>query len=126
MSPTPASPDDRSIVRLVLLVLAVAVLAPILVMSLMMPTMGMMGWWWHDGSSVGVVPWWGFGMSLGWLVVIVVIGYVVYRAVAGRDIAVGRRDAALEELRLAYARGDLSDEEFESRRETLLEDHDRR
>ncbi|WP_419181143.1 SHOCT domain-containing protein [Haloarcula litorea] len=31
----------------------------------------------------------------------------------------GGTDRALDELRLAYARGDLTDEEYEQRKETL-------
>jgi len=42
----------------------------------------------------------------------------LYRAIAGSDDS----DRALEELRLAYARGEMSDEEYEQRRDALERD----
>jgi putative membrane protein len=74
---------------------------------------GMMGGF---GGS-GVSPMWGFGLSLVWLLVLVGAGYLVYRWTVGRGS--GPTDPALEELRFAYARGDLDDEEFEARRAKL-------
>lgn len=112
------STADRTL-RVVLLVLAVLVLLPMLLMVVAMPMMGMMGWWW-DGGTARFSPLWGIGMMLVWLVVFVGIGYLLYRGlVAGGSSATGSTDPALEELRLAYARGDLSEEEFETRREKL-------
>ena len=117
-----AASADRTLVRLVLLVLAVLVLAPILAMSFAAPMMGTMGWWGHDGGMVAVAPWWGLGMGLGWLAVLALVGYVVYRAlVRGGEVGT-EADPAMEALRLAYARGELTDEEFESRRTTLTDD----
>jgi putative membrane protein len=55
-------------------------------------------------------------MQLLFLAAIVVAGYLVYRAVRTADSGT---DRALEELRLAYARGDLTDEEYEQRKDTL-------
>ena len=55
---------------------------------------------------------------LMWLIVLLVViggGYLLYRAVrrpGDRDT-----DTALEELRLTYARGELTDDEFEKRYE---------
>ena len=49
------------------------------------------------------------------IVALVAGGYLLYRAFAGSS----GDDAALGELRLAYARGDLTDEEYERRRERL-------
>lgn len=117
--PSSRSPDD-TLARLVLLVLAVVVLLPLLTMGLAMPAMGVMGWGWHDGAMTG--SWWGLGLSLVWLVVLVGLGYVVYRALVGGTSA--ERDPALAELRLAYARGDLTDEEFEARRAVLAGEQD--
>lgn len=107
----------ESIVRIVLVVLAVLLLAPLLMMAVAMPMMGMMGWGW--GWMVGgLPPLWGAGMVLLWLVVLLGVGVALYRAFAGGD-GTGRSDPALEELRMAYARGDLTDEEHEERRATL-------
>lgn len=115
---TNADSTDRTLVRLVLLVLAVLVLAPLLAMSLAAPMMGTMGHWGTDGGMVGVAPWWG----LVWLAVLALVGYAVYRALVRPGTASADTDAAVEELRLAYARGDLTDEEFESRRAVLAGD----
>lgn len=110
------------VLRIVLVVLAVIVLVPLLLMVFAMPMVGMMGWWWGGGSGMGLSPLWGIGMPLVWLVVLVGIGYLLYRGFVGHDGLSTTTDPALEELRLAYARGDLSDDEFERRRETLEQD----
>lgn len=124
MTSTATPAGERTLVRLVLLVLAVVVLAPLLVMSLAMPMMGMMGWWWHDGGTFGVAPWWGLVMAFGWLAVLLIVGYVVYRGLVGGTRPAESTDPALEALRLAHARGDLTNEEFEERRAVLAADGD--
>ncbi|WP_276252377.1 SHOCT domain-containing protein [Haloarcula rara] len=107
------------LLRAVLLVLAVIVLLPVLTMALAMPMMGMMGWWWNGGMASGFSPLWGIGMMLVWVLVLGGIGYLLYRAFAGRTTSSTRTDPALRELRVAYARGDLTKEEFEERRSKL-------
>lgn len=100
------------------LILVLALLfVPALLVLLVMPVVGvgMMGWG-MDGSVVspvlavvsGLVP----------LVLLVAVGYLAYRVFAGRGRP-GGRDPAIEELRMAFARGDLSREEFEERRDLL-------
>lgn len=106
--------------KIVLTVLAFVVLAPILMMILIMPMFGMWGGMMGCFNGGAVSPVWGFGMSLLWLVVLLGGGYLVYRGLV-RSGAVPS-DTAIEELRLAYARGDLTDEEFEDRREKLSKD----
>ncbi|QLG62281.1 SHOCT domain-containing protein [Halorarum salinum] len=108
--------SDDSLVRVVFLVLGIIILLPLLMMAFAMPMMGM-GWWGMGQFGGGFSPWWGVGMMLVWLAVLLAIGYLIYRAVAHGPVT--NRDRALEELRHAYARGDLSDEEFERRRERL-------
>lgn len=112
--------ERDGLLRVVLVVVAVLVLLPAVLMALAMPTMGMMGW--SGPWTGGFVPVWIAGMGIAWLAILVGIAYLLYRAVAGGQSSSGRSDAALEELRLAYARGDLSDEEFEERRERLTRD----
>ncbi len=110
---------DRSndgLLRIVLVVLAVLVLFPVLMMVLVMPMMGMMGVGWT--GAWGASPLWAVGMMVVWLLVLLGIGYALYRGLSGHP-AVTPNDPALEELRIAYARGELTDEEFETRRETL-------
>lgn len=106
---------DHSLLRIVAIVLGVIVLLPLVMMAFMMPMMGMMG---GMGGMGGVLPTWGVGMMLVWLVVLLGVLYLVYRGLASRaDTRPG--DAAIEELRVAYARGELTDEEFEQRRTRL-------
>jgi len=114
------SGDDSRTAVVLIAVLAAVLLAPLLTMALAVPTMGMMGGHsggWMAGGRGGAAPLWGVGMVLLWLAVVAGAGYVGYRAFAGPG---GRgTDPALRELRVAYARGDLSDDEYERRRETL-------
>ena len=111
-----AANRNHSWLRLVVVLLAVVLLLPMVLMAFAFPMMG--GWMMGPGAG-GAVSVWGWTMMLVPLLVLLGLGYVLYRALAG-DGAGG--DAALEELRLAYARGDLSDEEFETRRERLERD----
>lgn len=125
------SSTDRRLVTLVLLVLAAVLIIPALTMGFGMMGYGPMmggGMWgggmgpggmWGDGSAA---PGWallvGGLMQLLFIAVLVGIGYLIFRTVTRS----GREDQALEELRLAYARGDLTDDEFEERRERLQAD----
>lgn len=111
---------ESSLLRIVAIVLGVIVLLPLVMMAFMMPMMGMMGGMGGMGGGMvgGSPPAWGVGMMLVWLVVLLGVGYLVYRGLAGRTDA-GPGDSALEELRVAYARGELTDEEFEQRRARL-------
>jgi putative membrane protein len=110
--------DDRLVTLAVVLLGALLVL-PLLFMGLGMGGYGMMGTWgghmWDGGTGTAG---WAFLLSvlLRFLVLAALVagGYLLYRSVTGDD-----RDAAMAELRRAYARGDLSDDEFERRRETL-------
>ena len=112
-----------SLLRIVLIVLTVIVLFPLLMMVFAMPMMGMMGWWWGGGGpGTGVSPIWGIGMMLLFLGVLLGVGYFLYRGLVGGQIL--EHDRALEELRTAYARGDLTDEEFEQRRQRLQRDRE--
>ena len=120
--------STNGLLRVVLLVLAVIVLFPMLMMVFAFPLMGMMGWWGGYGSmmgdygGMGLSPLWGVGMMVVFLGVLLAIGYLLYRALVGGASAATPADPALEQLRLAYARGDLSDEEYEERRATLRRD----
>lgn len=111
---------ENTLLRSLLLIIALVVLVPLLMMAFMMPMMGLWGWghMWDGGMWGGTgTPWPWLVMWLVFLAVVIGLGYLLYRALRGPT---GREtDAALEELRLAYARGDLSDEEFEERRRRL-------
>ncbi len=114
---------DDSLVRTILIVIALILLLPFLLMALMMPLMGL----WGGGHMWNGGMWDGTGATWMWLImsvlpilVILGIGYLLYSVL--RRSEPRRTDPALEELRAAYARGDLSDEEFEQRRERLKQE----
>ena len=106
--------------RTLLFVVAIILMVPLLMMVVMMPMMVLWG-----GGHMWDGTMWGPGATWAWLlmwlvllVVVVGLGYLFYRAAdrsRKRDT-----DPALGALRLAYARGELTDEEFEQRRERLV------
>jgi putative membrane protein len=115
---------DTRLVTIVLVTLGALVVLPMIFMGFGMigfgPMMG--GMWGHgawDGRTMpGWVPLVAVLMQLLFVALIVGAGYLLYRAITGSDDA----DRALEELRLAYARGELDDDEYEQRRNTLERD----
>ena len=112
------TPERRSPLRLVLTVIAAILLIPFVLMAVMMPMMWMGG----GMSTVGAVsmsPLWGVGMMLAVLLVVLGVGYVLYRALTRAGLS--SRDPALRELRVAYAQGELSEDEFKQRKD-ILED----
>lgn len=79
------------------------------------------GHMWGSGMGAGGGGWWFLvGLVLRFLVLAAIVGiaYLAYRHVAGADDT----DTAAEELRRAYARGDLTEEEYDERRERLETD----
>ncbi|SEH64578.1 putative membrane protein [Halopenitus malekzadehii] len=126
--------DDTPLVPLVLILIGVVLIAPVFLMGFGMMGFGSMmggmwggGMWgggmWGDGTSAGWTVLVGVAMQLLFLAVLVGGGYLVYRTTAGRD---DDSDRAIEELRLAYARGDLTDDEYEQRRAALDRDSESR
>ena len=111
---------DKQLVTIVLVVLGAVVVLPVLFVGFGPMTGGMWGGhMWGDGTVPGWMVLVGLLMQLLFLAAIVGAGYLVYRAVTTADSGT---DRALEELRLAYARGDLTDEEYEQRKDTLERD----
>jgi len=113
--------STNQLLTFALVLLGILVLLPLLFMGLGMVGYGMMAGWggpMMDGGT-GMTSW-AFLLAvllrLALLAALVGGGYLLYRTLTA-DSEEG--DAALEELRMAYARGDLSDEEFERRKETL-------
>lgn len=121
------SETTNSMLRIGLIAVLVLLALPLLAMLAMALAGGtMMGWttpwtmpgWMMTGGPDGTV---GAGVLVVWaamalvpLLAVVLLGALVWRALGGTD-----GDPAVEELRRAYARGDLTDEEYESRRERL-------
>jgi putative membrane protein len=116
--------DGQRLGLVLLAALGLLVLFPVLFMGFgMMGAGGMMGGAWGGhlgagGAATGWVPIVGLVMQLLFLLAVVGGAYFLFRAVAGD----GGHDPAIEELRSAYARGDLSEEEYERRREALERD----
>ncbi|GAA0656941.1 SHOCT domain-containing protein [Salarchaeum japonicum] len=105
---TERSSDDLLVV---LVGIAALVVLPLVFMAFGMVGIGMMdGAWGMHGTGGG----WVFLPALASLALLFGGGYLVYRLLAADDT-----DRALEELRLAYARGDLTREEYEDRRDDL-------
>lgn len=102
----------------VLLLLGAVLLLPLLVMGI---GGGMMGYGGMMGGYDTTVGWWPVWMLVPITVLLVLLGggYLVARRLTDSQTA---RSPALEELRLAYARGDLTDDEFERRRAKLIDD----
>ncbi|MFB1065646.1 SHOCT domain-containing protein [Natrinema sp. H-ect4] len=116
--------NDTRLVTIVLITLGALVVLPMVFMGFGMMGFGpMMGGMWGHGA-------WGDGTAPGWMPLVAVLlqllfvaaiiggGYLLYRAIAGSDDS----DRALEELRVTYARGEVSDEEYEQRRDALERD----
>lgn len=76
--------------------------------------------WMMDGTMAGTGSGWWLLLAALWRLLILAVvvggGYLLYRAVVGDG---ADTDTAIRELRNAYARGDLSEEEYERRRERL-------
>ena len=110
------SPEQSDVATILLFVLGAIILLPFLAMGVgvggMMGYGGMMG---QYGSTGG---WWFVGMlvPLVFLLVIVGGGYLLFRRMGDTQDS---QNPAMEELRMAYARGDLTEEEFEARRAQL-------
>ena len=110
--------QTATLTRTVLVVLLALVAIPLIMMVVMMPLMGGFGW-----AQMGGWMWSGSGGWIGMLllmlipfVVILGVGFLLYQSLtAGSET----EDDAIAELRQAYARGDISDEEFETRRGRL-------
>jgi putative membrane protein len=71
------------------------------------------------GGGMSGFSWWPVVWSLLLLSVVVLVAYRAYTR--GRAPADERTDAALSTLRSRYARGEISEEEFDQRRRRLEE-----
>ncbi|WP_265108818.1 SHOCT domain-containing protein [Halosolutus halophilus] len=109
-----ASSNQLDTTTIVLLILGAIILLPLLTMG--MGFGGMMGYGGMMGQYGGTGGWWPFIGMLVPLLILLGGGYLVFRRMSETQTS---RNPAMEELRAAYARGDLTDEEFEARRDRL-------
>ena len=114
--------QTESLTRTVLLVLLALVAIPLVMMLVMMPLMGGFGW-----AQMGGWMWNGSGGWIGMLLTMLLpllplvgVGALIARSLTSTSTQ--SADDAVAELRRAYARGELSDDEFERRRERLEQD----
>ncbi|MFC7208948.1 SHOCT domain-containing protein [Natronoarchaeum sp. GCM10025321] len=112
-----SSSNQLDVTTIVLLILGAIILLPLLTMGIGFG--GMMGYGGMMGQYGGTGGWWplvGMLVPLIFLLILLGGGYLVFRRISETQTS---RNPAMEELRTAYARGDLTDEEFEARRERL-------
>lgn len=103
--------DRETALTIVILLVVGLLVVPVLVMGLFMAT--------GPGHVVESTPMAIWIVSLLVATVLIVgVGLTAYRVVGPE----GDEDPAVEELRVAYARGDIDDEEFEKRYERLREE----
>lgn len=110
-----SSSNQLDTTTIVLLILGAIILLPLFTMGFG----GMMGYGGMMGQYGGTGGWWPFvGMLVPLIFLLILLGggYLVFRGMSETQTS---RDPAMEELRTAYARGDLTDEEFEARRNRL-------
>ncbi len=121
----PTNTDDTRLITILLIIIGAFVIFPLFFMGFGMMGFGpMMGGMWGGGMwDDGTMPGWmfivGIVIQLLFLTALVGGGYLIYRTITGDT---SDSDQALEELRLTYARGELTDEEYEQRREALERD----
>jgi putative membrane protein len=112
--------STSTFLRRLLIVGLALILVPFGMMLLITPMVGMWGgnhmWTGGMGPGTGL----GWLWPLLWLAILVGVSYVLYTLLGGSEDQ--QTDPAIEELRAAYARGELSDEEFETRLERLRND----
>lgn len=112
-----SSSNQLDTTTIILLILGAIIVLPLLTMGMgfggMMGYGGMMGGY---GTTSGWWPLVGMLVQLVFLLFLLGGGYLVFRRVTESQSS---RNPAMEELRMAYARGDLTEEEFETRRNKL-------
>lgn len=61
----------------------------------------------------------GFGMGLGWIIPLIVIGAIIYFFVNQKNSDNGTSKSAQDILDERYAKGEINEEEYQEKRDTL-------
>ena len=81
---------------------------------------GMMDSWghmWGYGSGMGII---GFlMMTIFWIIVIFVIGYLIYLLLKNANIIGGEKESASDILKKRYAMGEITKEQFEEMKKNI-------
>jgi len=112
-------PRDAN-VRLALLV-AILIFVPLLLVLFVFELLDLVLIWIVTRTTRSLPIVWAFTLMFLLLVVVLGMGYMFSRSV--ESVATSRPDPALEELRTAYARGEITREEFRERRTLLRGEH---
>ncbi|HKL27876.1 MAG TPA: SHOCT domain-containing protein [Natrialbaceae archaeon] len=107
--------NSDSLLRIVIIIAVILVVGPFVLMLLAAPFMGGMMMLGLPGA--GGFAFFGVFLMLLFPLLLIAAGVVLYRQWNDRE----REDAAMQELRMAFARGDIDREEFEERRDALLQ-----
>jgi putative membrane protein len=110
-------PRSRDVTLRIALLIAVLVFFPLLLVLFTLELMDVVLIWVVTRATRSLPIVWAFVMMVVLLVVFIGIGYIFSRSV--ESVIPSRPDPALEELRIAYARGEISTEEFRERRKLL-------
>jgi len=92
------SERDRPL-RLILIVVASILIIPLVLMAVMMPMMWMVGGM-ETGGAVSMSPVWGIGMMLVFLLIVLGVGYALYRTLTRQESAAGTRQSKNSESRM--------------------------
>lgn len=110
--------DTNRLIVVALVALALLVFLPALFMGRgMMGYRGPMMGWMYGTNAPGWMLFVGVLGQLLLVALVVGVGYMVYTTFVGTSST--KTDTALEELRVAYARGDIDEDEFDRRRDRL-------
>lgn len=116
------SRNDRGLLILLAVLVAVFLIGPLVGGGMMGPNMM---WGYGPRGGVSGSGWlWGLGVGLGWLSMLafwgaLIVGVVLLVRWLGVSAGSDREDEALETLRRRYAAGEISHEEYEERRKVL-------
>ena len=103
------------------LLIAILIFVPLLLVLFVFELLDLVLIWIVTRTTRSLPIVWAFALMFLLLVVVLGMGYMFSRSV--ESVATSRPDPAIEELRIAYARGDITREEFRERRTDLRGEH---